>query len=60
MDLDTERAVIARKNFLTALHGFMSTELDSKIKLRSAQRLASRGTLRTAKYAASCARFVEL
>lgn len=44
VDLDTERVLIARKNFLSALHGFMSTGLDSKMNLRSAQRLASWGT----------------
>ena len=44
IDLNTERVLIARKNFLTALHGFMSTGLDCKLNLRSAQRLASWGT----------------
>ena len=44
IDLDTQRVLIARKNFLTALHGFMATGLDCKLNLRSAQRLASWGT----------------
>lgn len=44
MCLDTERVLIARKNFLTALHGFISTDVHKRINLRTAQRLASWGT----------------
>lgn len=44
MCLETERVLIARKNFLTALHGFISTDVDQRINLRTAQRLASWGT----------------
>ena len=44
VDLDTERVLIARKNFLTALHGFMSTDVSQRVNLRTAQRLASWGT----------------
>ena len=44
------RVLIARKNFLTALHGFISTDVKGRIKLRTAQRLASWGT----RYAKIC------
>ena len=44
IDLTKERVLIARKNFLTALHGFMSTDVTRRINLRQAQRLASWGT----------------
>lgn len=44
VDLSTERVLIARKNFLTALHGFISTDVHRRINLRTAQRLASWGT----------------
>ena len=44
VDLVTERVLIARKNFLTALHGFISTDVHNRINLRTAQRLASWGT----------------
>ena len=44
IDLDTERVLIAKKNYLTALHGFVSTDLQQRINLRTAQRLASWGT----------------
>jgi hypothetical protein len=44
IDLNTERVLIARKNFLTALHGFITTEVAERVNLRSAQRLASWGT----------------
>jgi hypothetical protein len=41
---DRARVLIARKNFLTALHGFISTNTSKRINLRHAQRLASWGT----------------
>ena len=41
VDLDTQRVLIARKNFLSALHGFISLNMEGKISLRTAQRLAS-------------------
>jgi hypothetical protein len=41
---DRARVLIARKNFLTALHGFISTDTSKRINLRHAQRLASWGT----------------
>ena len=44
IDLAKERVLIARKNFLTALHGFMSTGVARRIDLRQAQRLTSWGT----------------
>ena len=44
IDLTKKRVLIARKNFLTALHGFMSTDVTRRINLRQAQRLASWGT----------------
>ena len=44
IDLTKKRVLIARKNFLTALHGFMSTDVTRWINLRQAQRLASWGT----------------
>ena len=44
IDLTKERVLIARKNFLTALYGFMSTDVTRRINLRQAQRLASWGT----------------
>ena len=44
IDLNTERVLIARKNFLTALHGFITTDVSERVNLRSAQRLASWGT----------------
>ena len=40
----TMRVLIARKNFLTALHGFISTDVEGRINLRTAQRQASWGT----------------
>jgi hypothetical protein len=43
--LPTMRVLIARKNFLTALHGFNSTNVGKRINLRAAQRLASWGTM---------------
>jgi hypothetical protein len=48
IDLSTSdqcaRVLISRKNFLTALHGFISTDTSKRINLRHAQRLASWGT----------------
>jgi hypothetical protein len=44
------RVLIARKNFLTALHGFISTDVGKRINLRAAQRHASWGT----RYAKIC------
>ena len=43
IDLDTQRILIARKNHLTALHGFCSVDVSAsaRISLRSAQRIAS-------------------
>ena len=34
IDLTKKRVLIARKNFLTALHGFMSTDVTRRINLR--------------------------
>jgi hypothetical protein len=50
MCLETERVLISRKNFLTALHGFVSTDVGGRINLPQAQRLASLGT----RYAKMC------
>lgn len=44
IDLDTQRVSIARKNFLKALHGFITTDVTRRVNLRTAQRLASWGT----------------
>lgn len=46
IDLDTQRVVIARKNHLTAVHGFYSVATDTTtlITLKTAQRLASWGS----------------
>ena len=41
VDLDVQRVMIARKNYLTTLHGFASVQLEDKMDLRTAQRLAS-------------------
>jgi hypothetical protein len=38
------RVLISRKNFLTALHGFISTDTSKRINLRHTQRLALSGT----------------
>jgi hypothetical protein len=48
--LPTMRVLIASKNFLTALHRFISTDVRGRINLRAAQRLASWGT----RYAEMC------
>ena len=42
--LKTQRVLISLKNFLAALHGFVSIDLAKRIKLQVAQRLASWGT----------------
>ena len=45
LDLTQERVLIARKNFLTALHGFISTDVTQRLNLKAAQRLALRKDL---------------
>ena len=44
IDLESKRVSIAKKNFLTALHGFIGTDVTKRLNLRTAQRLASWGT----------------
>lgn len=44
ISLPDNRVSISRKNFLTALHGFISTDVTKRITLRAAQRIASHGT----------------
>lgn len=44
VDLDIERVSIAKKNCLAALHGFLSVDLNGRMTLRGAQRLASWGS----------------
>lgn len=44
ISLPDNRVSISRKNFLTALHGFISTNVSKRITLRTAQRIASYGT----------------
>ena len=41
VDLDIQRVLIAKKNYLNALHGFISINLEGKMTLRTAQKLAS-------------------
>ena len=41
VDLDLQRVLIARKNYLNTLHGFASINLQEPMKLRTAQKLAS-------------------
>ena len=41
VDLDTGRVLISKKNFLTALNGFLNADTTARINLRTAQRLAS-------------------
>ena len=41
VDLDTQRVLISRKNFLTTLNGFATVNLDGAMTLRTAQKLAS-------------------
>jgi hypothetical protein len=44
VDLDTRRVSIAKKNVLAALHGFIGTDVNKRLNLRTVQRLASWGT----------------
>lgn len=44
IDLDTGRVLISKKNFLTALNGFLSADTTARINVRTAQRLASWST----------------
>lgn len=44
IDLDSQRVLISRKNFLTALHGYINTDVSARVNLRTAQRLASWST----------------
>ena len=44
VDLDTMRVSIARKNFLSAIHGFLSVDLYGPAKLKTMQKLASWGS----------------
>lgn len=44
LSLPDNRVLISRKNFLTALHGFISTDVTKRVNLKTAQRLASYGT----------------
>lgn len=41
VDLDIQRVLIAKKNYLNALHDFISINLEGKMTLRTAQKLAS-------------------
>ena len=41
IDLDTGRVLISKKNFLTALNGFLNADTTARVNLRTAQRLAS-------------------
>ena len=41
IDLDLQRVMIARKNYLTTLHGFSTVDVEDTMNLRTAQRLAS-------------------
>jgi hypothetical protein len=44
VDLESRRVSIAKKNFLAALHGFIGINVDKRLNLPAAQRLASWGT----------------
>ena len=44
IDLTLKLVSIARKNFLTAVHGFMAIDLDGRISLKTMQKLASWGS----------------
>jgi hypothetical protein len=44
VDLTTHRVLISLKNFLAALHGFITIDVTKRTKLPIAQRLASWGT----------------
>lgn len=41
IDLDIQRVLIARKNYLNALNGFISVDMERQMTLRFAQKLAS-------------------
>ena len=41
IDLDIQRVLIARKNFLKALHGFLTINVEEHMFVKTAQRLAS-------------------
>ena len=41
IDLDTGRVLISKKNFFTALNGFLNADTTERINQRTAQRLAS-------------------
>jgi hypothetical protein len=44
IDLDTQRVSISRKNLLSALHGFITVDINGSMTLRVAQRLASQAS----------------
>lgn len=44
VDLDTLRVSIARKNFLSAIHGYLSVDLYGPMNLKTMQKLASWGS----------------
>ena len=44
IDLDTQRVSISRKNLLSALHGFITVDINGAMTLRVAQRLASQAS----------------
>lgn len=44
VDLDTMRVSIARENFLSAIHGYLSVDLYGPMKLKTMQKLASWGS----------------
>ena len=44
VDLDSMRVSIARKNFLSAIHGYLSVDLYGSMKLKTMQKLASWGS----------------
>ena len=41
IDLDTRRVTISRRNFLKTLYGFFNTDVDARVKVRWANKLAS-------------------
>lgn len=41
VNLDTTMVLIARKNFLSAIHGYLSVDMYGSIKLETMQKLAS-------------------
>jgi hypothetical protein len=44
INLPEKRVLIAKKNFLKALHGYISTDVTKRVNLKTAQRLASYST----------------